>query len=195
MKNVKKVIDLIINSNMYCILNLENDGKKGNWLSKGLIFKDKFINLWRQIANEFKDYDEHLIFESMDSFNDLLYEGLYSYENYNYSSLLTLTQSFIDIVRNSGGNNIDRLLIVSGANADLALTCNSCYKIPIDIRNKTAVSIHYYVPNTFTLESDYSWSWIDFYGYEYIIESDKSWGDDTDYNEIITNFELFKNFF
>ncbi len=37
MKNVKKVIDLIINSNMYCILNLENDGKKGNWLSKGLI--------------------------------------------------------------------------------------------------------------------------------------------------------------
>ena len=100
MKNVKKVIDLIINSNMYCILNLENDGKKGNWLSKGLIFKDKFINLWRQIANEFKDYEEHLIFESMDSFNDLLYEGLYSYENYNYSSLLTLTQSFIDIVRN-----------------------------------------------------------------------------------------------
>ena len=195
MKNVKKVIDLIINSNMYCILNLENDGKKGNWLSKGLIFKDKFINLWRQIANEFKDYEEHLIFESMDSFNDLLYEGLYSYENYNYSSLLTLTQSFIDIVRNSGGNNIDRLLIVSGANADLALTCNSYYKIPIDIRNKTAVSIHYYMPNTFTLESDYSWSWIDFYGYEYIIESDKSWGDDTDYNEIITNFELFKNFF
>ncbi len=44
----------------------------------------------------------------MDSFNDLLYEGLYSYENYNYSSLLTLTQSFIDIVRNSGGNNIDK---------------------------------------------------------------------------------------
>ena len=86
-------------------------------------------------------------------------------------------------------------MIVSGANADLALTCNSYYKIPIDIRNKTAVSIHYYVPNTFTLESDYSWSWIDFYGYEYIIESDKSWGDDTDYNEIITNFELFKNFF
>ena len=45
MKNVKEVIDIIINSNMYCILNFEDDGKFGNWLSRGIIFKEKYLKL------------------------------------------------------------------------------------------------------------------------------------------------------
>ena len=193
MKNVKEVIDLIINSNMYCILNLENDGKKGNWLSRGIIFKDKYTNLWSQIAKEFKNYDEHLIFESMDVFEDMNYYDLYY--DYNYSSLLTLNQCFIDIIRKSGGNNINRLLIVSGANAKLDLTCSSSYQMPIDANNNIAVSIHYYVPYTFTLESDYIFTYFDEYDYEYNYISDRDWGDDIDYNEIITNFELINSFF
>ena len=192
MKNVKEVIDLIINSNMYCILNLENDGKKGNWLSRGIMFKNKYTNLWSQIANEFKDYDEHLIFESMDVFEDI---DSYLYYDYNYSSLLTLNQCFIDTIRKSGGNNINRLLIVSGASANIDLTCSLSYEMPIDVYNNTAVSIHYYVPYTFTLESDYLFTYFDEYGYEYNYTSDMEWGDIIDYNEIITNFELLKSFF
>ena len=45
MKNVKEVIDIIINSNMYCILNFEDDGKFGNWLSRGIIVKEKYLKL------------------------------------------------------------------------------------------------------------------------------------------------------
>ena len=193
MKNVKEVIDLIINSKMYCILNLENDGKKGNWLSRGIIFKDKYTNLWSQIANEFKNYDEHLIFESMDVFEDI--DNFDLYYDYNYSSLLTLNQCFIDTIRKSGGNNIDRLLIVSGANANIDLTCSLSYEMPIDVNNNIAVSIHYYAPYTFTSESDYLFTYFDVYGYEYNYTSDREWGDDIDYNEIITNFELIKTFF
>ena len=63
---VKEVIDLIVKANLYCILNIYNDGIYGNWLSMGLEAKDKYINLWQQIANEFKDYNDYLIFESMD---------------------------------------------------------------------------------------------------------------------------------
>ena len=59
------------------------------------------------------------VFEDIDNF-DLYYD-------YNYSSLLTLNQCFIDTIRNSGGNNIDRLLIVSGANANIDLTCSLSY--------------------------------------------------------------------
>jgi aryl-phospho-beta-D-glucosidase BglC (GH1 family) len=64
---VKEVVDLILDENLYCILNLQNDGNYGNWLSRGLEVKDKYINLWKQIANEFKDYNDYLIFESMNN--------------------------------------------------------------------------------------------------------------------------------
>ena len=194
MRNIKEVIDLIINNNMYCILNLENDGKNENWLSKGIIAKDKYINLWSQIANEFKNYDEHLVFESMDSFEDINYNS--SLNNYDYSSLLDLSQSFIDTVRSTGGNNINRLLLVSGANADLEMTCNFNFKMPKDPSNKIAISIHYYIPYSFTLESDYIDPFVDeIDGIEYYFYSDRDWGNDIDYNEITDNFELIKSYF
>ena len=194
MKKVKEVIDLIINTNMYCILNIENDGKNENWLSKGKIAKDKYTNLWFQIAKEFKNYDEHLVFESMDSFEDI--NHINSLNSYDYSSLLDLSQSFIDTVRSTGGNNIDRLLLVSGANADLELTCSFDFKMPKDPSNKIAVSIHYYLPYYFTLESDYIDPFIDeIDGVEYYFYSDRDWGNDIDYNEITENFELIKSYF
>ena len=65
MARIKEIVNNIINSNLYCILNVHNDGLFENWLNQGLSVKNKYINLWKQISNEFKNYDEHLIFESM----------------------------------------------------------------------------------------------------------------------------------
>jgi endoglucanase len=65
MSRIREVVDWVIKSDMYCIINVHHDGEKDNWLSKGISAKNKFIDLWSQIADEFKDYDEHLIFESM----------------------------------------------------------------------------------------------------------------------------------
>ena len=130
----------------------------------------------------------------MDSFEDINYNS--TLNNYDYSSLLDLSQSFIDTVRSTGGNNIDRLLLVSGANAELDLTCNLNYKIPKDQYNKIAISIHYYVPFSFTLEKDYAEPYTDPKdGIDYYFYSDRDWGNDIDYNEIIENFELMKSYF
>ena len=65
MSRVKEVVDWIINAGMYCILNVHHDGVSGNWLSAGTTAKSKYIYLWKQIANEFKSYGDHLVFESM----------------------------------------------------------------------------------------------------------------------------------
>ena len=46
MKKVNEVVEMIITSNMYCILNIYHDGVEGNWLSKGLEAKNKYIVLW-----------------------------------------------------------------------------------------------------------------------------------------------------
>ena len=189
---VKEVIDLIVKANLYCILNIYNDGIYGNWLSMGLEAKDKYINLWAQIANEFKDYNDYLIFESMDG----VYFYNYDILSYDYDILLTFNQAFVDTIRNSGGNNIQRLLIVAGANSYLDLTCSSDYIIPIDPSNKLAVSIHYYNPTRFTKEFYFEpYSWTDYDGVEYYYAPTLSWGDSEEYFQLITDFEMMKNTF
>ena len=145
MLRVKEVINWIINKNLYCILNIRNDGEEGNWLYDGLNAKEKFINLWSQIAEELKDLNEYLIFESMDS---PMYYFTYD-NNIKYDILLNLTQAFVDTIRNSGGFNKERLLIIPGMESELEYTCTSDYKMPIDPYNKLAISIHYNNPNDF----------------------------------------------
>jgi len=189
---VKEVVDLIVKSNLYCILNIYSDGEYGNWLGFGMEVKDKYINLWTQIANEFKDYNDYLIFESM---NQVYFYNYYTL-SYDYDVLLNLNQAFVDTIRNSGGNNIQRLLIVAGANSYLDLTCSSDYKIPIDPSNKLAVSIHYYNPTRFTKEVYFDpYTWIDFDGVEYHYEPTLSWGNSQEYFQIITDFGMMKNNF
>jgi len=189
---VKKVVDLIINSDLYCILNIYNDGHYGNWLLSGIEAKDKYINLWTQIANEFKDYNEHLIFESMDE----VYFYNYKTYNFDFDLLFIFSQAFLDTIRNSGGYNIERLLIVAGAYDDLDMTCSSDFKIPVDPSNKFALSIHYYIPSTFVRELYFDpFTWTDGDGIIYYYEPALTWGIEDDYFQIITNFELMKNTF
>ena len=184
---VKEVVNWIIKLNMYCILNIHYDGKSGFWLSKGINSKDKFVNLWTQIADKFKKFDEHLIFESM---NDIEFS---SSENFDYLALLTLTQSFVDVVRNSGGKNGDRLLIISGANKDFDATCSLEYKMPIDPSNKLAISIHYYIPNKFVIEPDDNpWTWIDGSGNVVITPPLTQWGTYYDYKDMFNDFQTMK---
>ena len=83
MIRVKEVVDIIIKEKLYCILNVHNDGFETSWLIKGMEVIDIYTNLWKQIANEFKDYNEYLIFESMDEI--FFYD--YKYSIFDYSTL------------------------------------------------------------------------------------------------------------
>ena len=138
--------------------------------------KYKFDMLWSQISEEFKDYSEFLIFEAM---NEVEFISKY---NYDYKTLYNLTQSFIDIVRRTGGKNNDRLLIIPGANTDFELSISENFIIPKDPSNKTAISIHYYNPIEFTKEPI---KLIDSY-------SKTKGGDSLDFNEIMMNFYIIK---
>ena len=70
---IKEIVKWIINSNMYCILSVYHENKY--WKLEGA--KDKYINLWTQIANEFKDFNQHLIFESFYEFGFFSYLNIY----------------------------------------------------------------------------------------------------------------------
>jgi len=190
MSRVKEVTKWIIDDHLYCIINVQNDVLEGNWLSEGLASKNKYKYLWEQIANEFKDFDdEYLLFEAM-NLGDYKIDG-----SYDYKTLFNLTQTFVDTVRNSGGKNKERLLVLSGAKKDIDLTCSDNYIIPKDPSNKLAISVDYYYPQTFALEPDKNpWTYIqDSVVYE--IPSSTMWGDEGHYNDMINIFENLKRFF
>ena len=120
--------------------------------------------------------------------------NVYNY-TYDYNTLLNLSQTFIDIVRNSGGKNKGRLLLVASPNKEFKLAFYSDYKIPEDPNNYFAISINYYIPTDYTKSKDYSYSFFLDNGLEYTYISLKKWDTDIDYYEIITNFEKKKSNF
>ena len=63
MARVKEVVDYVINNDMYCILNMHHDE---DWIEKDTSeTKAKYESDWKTIADTFKDYDQHLVFEAI----------------------------------------------------------------------------------------------------------------------------------
>ena len=130
MQRVHEVVDYVISQGMYCILNIHHDTGSANtaWLiaseSDYAQQKDCYMAIWQQIAEDFKDYDEHLLFEGYNemldpyrSWNFASFETPSRYDNTvatsAYNAINSFAQSFVDVVRATGGNNSQRNLIVS----------------------------------------------------------------------------------
>ena len=130
MRRVKQVVDYVIGQGMYCIINVHHDTGAANtaWLvADEAVYarqRERFEALWTQIAEEFRDYDEHLLFEGYNEMLDVKRSWCFaSYAadgNYNaaiarsaYNGINSYAQSFVNAVRATGGNNVHRNLIVS----------------------------------------------------------------------------------
>ena len=76
MARVKEVVDMVLNAGCYCIVNVMHDtgASETAWLIANMdvypTVSVRYKHLWTQIANTFKDYGDHLLFES---FNEILY--------------------------------------------------------------------------------------------------------------------------
>ena len=194
---IKDIVKWIVNSNMYCILSIYHDNNY--WELEGENSKDKYINLWIQIANEFKDFNQHLVFESSYEFGFLCN---FNYFEFCYKEELFLSQIFINIIRNSSGNNKERLLIVPGLSSELELK-NFIYdlyalNIPKDPANKLAISLNYFFAGE---ESPDFWSeyldidlihLYDNIGIDYYFLPNFKWGKDKDYKDIMNYFSTLK---
>lgn len=184
MKRVHEVIDYVIDQGLYCILNVHHDtgaddaGKWTSWLKADeasyAANKARYEYLWQQIAEEFKDYDQKLLFESynemLDSQSSWCFASFNTPQRYDaavaasaYSAINKYAQSFVNVVRATGGNNARRNLIVntygaccgSGSwNAHLQDPLKEM-KIPVDEiagSGHIAVQVHSY-PNVQNLTS------------------------------------------
>lgn len=118
MKRVKEVVDYVIDNGMYCIINVHHDTGDGTqWLHASMTtynnVKSKYEYLWKQIATEFKDYDQKLIFESYNEMLDDKNNWNEPASNDGYKAINSYAQSFVTTVRNTGGNNATRNLVVN----------------------------------------------------------------------------------
>ncbi|NIK71974.1 aryl-phospho-beta-D-glucosidase BglC (GH1 family) [Paenibacillus sp. BK720] len=191
---VKEVVDWARDSGMYVILNLHWDG---GWFEKFPTEKEesmhKYTRIWTQLTEAFKNYDDHLMFES---FNE---EGIW-FDLWNfysgqdtvvdgrkkaYALLNEINQTFVDIVRGSGGNNERRHLLIGGYGTDFEKTVDELFKMPNDPQNRCAVSVHYYTPSVFAiLDEDASWG-----------KARTEWGTDEDFAELNRLMDLVKTRF
>ena len=123
LNRIQEVVDMCINNDLYVIINMHGDGYNsvdGGWLlcngSDQTTIKAKYKACWQQIATKFKDYDEHLIFESMNE----EFDGTYGWPNTAYyDNINDYNQIFVDTVRQTGGNNDKRWLLIPGWNTNI----------------------------------------------------------------------------
>ncbi len=143
---VKEVVDWILEEEMYCIVNTHHEMGWLNTSDTGMdLRKVKFGNLWTAIANQFKDYGDHLLFEGYNEMRKS--ENAWNASGTDYQNLNELSQVFVNSVRATGSNNSSRTLVIStyAANFDTV-----GFDLPTDtIENRLAVEFHSYYPQGF----------------------------------------------
>lgn len=157
---VQEVVNYCIKNDLYAVINIHGDGYNtidGDWLlcngKNQTEIKKKYKKVWKQIAERFKNYDEHLLFESMNE----EFDGSYSESNKEYyQNINDYNQIFVDTVRKTGDNNTKRWLIIPGWNTNIDYTAGDYgFKLPTDqYRDKSIdkeeqrimISVHYYSP-------------------------------------------------
>ncbi|MCR4888673.1 MAG: cellulase family glycosylhydrolase [Ruminococcus sp.] len=187
---VHEIVDWTLESGMYAIINIHWDG---GWVNKFPDDKEesmkRYSHMWEQIADSFKDYDDYLMFESQNE--ELGWQEIWNPwggtegKAESYALCNEINQKFVDIVRNSGGNNSERHLLISGYNTGIDRTCDSLFKMPEDPANRMAVSVHYYSPAGFAiLEEDADWG-----------KATPTWGSDSDYASLRSEMDMLKTNF
>ncbi|MNO25285.1 Endoglucanase D precursor [compost metagenome] len=143
---VKQVVDWAVGENLYVMINLHHDSWL--WISKMEQQHDQVLArynaLWTQIANQFKNYPSKLMFESVNEprFTD----GGTTDENKALQMLDELNVSFHNIVRNSGGNNVTRPLVIPSLEASPTQTrMDSLYNTITKLNDANLIAtVHYY---------------------------------------------------
>jgi aryl-phospho-beta-D-glucosidase BglC (GH1 family) len=163
MDYVKSTVDFAIDRDMFVILNVHHE----NWVNVDVFtddtYKDaekKLTDIWTQVAEEFKDYDQHLIFEGMNEPRQVNNPDVNQWGNgtedggYTSNYINKLNAAFVKTVRaNKSAANQERLLMLPGYCASSDPKSIRAIEIPANAGN-VALSVHAYAPYYFTMATD-----------------------------------------
>ncbi|MBQ0000966.1 MAG: glycoside hydrolase family 5 protein [Clostridiales bacterium] len=171
MNRVQEVVDYCMDQDLYVILNIHHDNSKDYMYPDQAHMEQsmKYVtSIWTQVAERFADYDEKLLFESLNEPRLVGHTNEWWINPSNpdcKESILCineLNQAFVDLVRASGGNNASRYLVIPGYDASPDGATNANYVFPTDIPendHRIIQSIHAYTPYPFALEMPGVDSW------------------------------------
>ena len=178
MKRVKTVVDWCLERGLYVILNTHHDNaeqrnsslKYGQGyypLVKDIVESERFIyNVWKQIAIAFNNgYDHHLIFEGLNEprMIGMTHEWWYQVGDKTCEEAATVLNEFHRLIhkaiRETGGNNAKRFIMVTGLSAGYDATINSPLQFPDDSKynptiNRLILSVHMYAPYDLVMNPD-----------------------------------------
>ncbi|MCL2138630.1 MAG: glycoside hydrolase family 5 protein [Treponema sp.] len=152
MARVTEVVNYAVDNDMYIILNTHHDEHLFKFTNaQKTTSLNAFKKIWEQIADNFKNYNEKLIFEAL---NEPRTVGVsHEWTGGNAEERTNLNehyQLFVNTVRVSGGNNDKRILMVNTYGAYGRQNAIDGLVIPADtVSNKIIVSIHVYQPYHF----------------------------------------------
>lgn len=155
---VRKIVDYVLDSGCYAVINAHHD----TWYELGSldysVAEQQMRNVWGQIGNYFKDYDERLLFEAMNE--PRMFASIYEWSGGTAASnkkLNYLNQLFVDIIRKQGGNNKDRYLFIPTYSGSNLLEAFESLEVPED--DHVIVSIHAYTPYNFAMVATETANW------------------------------------
>ena len=158
MERVAEVVDYCIKDNLFVVLNTHHE--TDYWLYANgdqQALCDELSAIWKQIAERFKDYGDLLIFEGM---NEPRTKGTaQEWNGGTYEERKTIdamNMAFVDAVRNSGGNNAERCLMLCAYGHNAGAPALSAMTIPED--GHIIVAVHAYTPYFFTYDADGGYS-------------------------------------
>lgn len=195
MNRVDEVVQLCIANGLYVFMNIHWDE---GWMELNIDSYSSDVDriqreLWTQIADRFKDYDKHLVFCGA---NEAGQDTQASAD-----ALKAYMQTFIDVVRASGSNNANRVLVVQSPGTDIDRAVKYCAgNLPKDkVADRMMLEVHCYDPSDFTImQNDGEWGANSkvryFWGQDYHTGTDRdcTWGEenhiDTQMQKLKTNF-------
>lgn len=156
MDRVEEIAKYALDNKMYVIINIHHN----NWVAPSLAneanSKDHLVKLWPQIAERFKKYDHHVIFETMNEPRVVVRDGAgndvgdWSGKQEYFDVVNRLNVAALDAIRKTGGNNEKRLVMLPGYVAGSSSLQLNAIVMPKD--KMIALSTHAYSPYSFALD-------------------------------------------
>ncbi|MFI3176317.1 MAG: glycoside hydrolase family 5 protein [Eubacteriales bacterium] len=146
LNRVEEVVRMGLSHDLYIILNTHHE----SWVIPTKEKEDEtetiLTAIWQQVAERFSDVDEHLIFEVMNE--PRLQDTSLEWTNGNDEMVQVineLNQKFVDVIRESGGENRTRYLMIE----PYAGRYQASLELEIPEDEYIIVSVHSYEPYQF----------------------------------------------
>lgn len=155
---VEEVVTYGIEEGLYVILDAHHE----SWLiptpETEEQTKKKLSVLWQQIAERFIDYPEELLYEGMNEPRTIGSEGEWQGGTEEEREVVNrLNSVFVEMVRQTGGNNSHRWLIITTYGGNYREPALEALKIPKD--DNIIIAVHPYIPYRFTQDEEGTSKW------------------------------------